>query len=159
MALENPTEKIVDISLYLDEKKAKRIREALEKMDPEKLEHTVNMVKKIAATREAISRTSKVADLLDSKGLDPIIGLLPGADVIPMLISAYIVGEALKIGMPPKDIIKMLANIGIDTGVGMIPVLGDIFDFFFKSNKKNVEIIKRHLAKLEAQLPPEIRKA
>ncbi|WP_063800726.1 DUF4112 domain-containing protein [Mastigocoleus testarum] len=66
-----------------------------------------------------------------SLGLDPIIGLLlpVGGDILGLLLSAYIVVEALRLGASTEIVAKMLLNIILDTLIGVIPVLGDVFDF------------------------------
>jgi hypothetical protein len=74
-------------------------------------------------------------------GLDGIIGLVPGiGDLIGALISFYIVYRASAEGAPRSLIAIMMSNIAIDTTVGVIPVVGDAFDFMWKSNMKNVRL-------------------
>ena len=77
-------------------------------------------------------------------GLDPIIGLVPGlGDAISGLASFLIVFAAWQRRLPRVTIARMVANIGIDTLVGSIPFLGDAFDAAWKSNRKNVTLLKR----------------
>ena len=79
-------------------------------------------------------------------GLDPILGLLPGGgDTITGGLSAYIVVEAARMGLPPEVLYKMVGNILIDSFAGTIPVLGDLFDVGWKSNVKNIELLEKHL--------------
>ncbi|WP_319420306.1 DUF4112 domain-containing protein [Pleurocapsa sp. FMAR1] len=79
-------------------------------------------------------------------GLDPILGLLPGGgDTITGGLSAYIVVEAARMGLPPEVLYKMVGNILLDSFAGTIPVLGDIFDVGWKSNVKNIELLEKHL--------------
>jgi hypothetical protein len=74
-------------------------------------------------------------------GLDPLLGLAPGiGDVIAALISMLIVARAVQAGIPRIAVARMAANIAIDTLVGAIPLFGDLFDFGFKSNTKNLRI-------------------
>jgi len=81
-----------------------------------------------------------------SFGLDPILGLLPGGgDTITGGISAYIVVEAARMGIPREILGKMVANIVLDSVAGTIPVLGDLFDVGWKSNVKNIELLEKHL--------------
>lgn len=78
--------------------------------------------------------------------LEAIAGLLPVVgDVVAASAALYIVAEAHMAGVPWKEISKMLVKIATDTGLGAIPVVGDIFDFFYKSNFKNVEIFRRYV--------------
>jgi hypothetical protein len=80
-------------------------------------------------------------------GLDAILGLIPGAgDVAGAVLSAYIVLIASKNGAPPAVLWRMVANIAIDTAIGAIPVLGDLFDVAWKSNIKNVELLEHFTA-------------
>jgi hypothetical protein len=79
-------------------------------------------------------------------GLDSIIGLLPIAgDLLTAGMGAWIVWEARNLRMPNWQIARMAANVGFDTLLGAIPFVGDAFDLFFKSNSKNLKIIRRHL--------------
>jgi hypothetical protein len=81
-----------------------------------------------------------------SIGLDPLIGLVPGiGDVIGALISMVIVVRAVQAGVPRIAIARMMTNIAIDTFVGAIPVIGDAFDFVYKSNLKNLRIYEQSL--------------
>ena len=78
-------------------------------------------------------------------GLDPILGLVPGAgDVAGAMLSAYIVLIAANKGAPRPVIWRMLGNIAVDTALGSVPVLGDVFDVAFKSNIRNVELLERY---------------
>jgi Domain of unknown function (DUF4112) len=75
-------------------------------------------------------------------GADSIIGLVPGGgDVATMLVSLYLVIKAHEMGAPGNLLLRMLGNVAIDTGLGSVPVLGDIFDAFFKSNLKNMDLL------------------
>ena len=78
-------------------------------------------------------------------GLDPVLGLVPGAgDVASAMLSAYIVLVAANKGAPRPVIWRMLGNIAVDTALGSVPVLGDLFDVAFKSNIRNVELLERY---------------
>lgn len=79
-------------------------------------------------------------------GLDGIIGLLPGAgDAIGGLISAIIIYRAAQAGVPRSALLRMSANVAIDTALGAIPFIGDLFDFAFKANSINARIYKEAL--------------
>jgi len=81
-------------------------------------------------------------------GLDAVVGLVPVAgDAISALLGFYIVWEARNLGMSKWQLARMTANVGFDTLVGAIPVAGDVFDFLFRSNSRNLRIIRRHLDK------------
>lgn len=77
-------------------------------------------------------------------GLDPIIGLIPFFDAIPSVISLYLVLVALNHRLPTRIIFKMIINIFTDYLVGSIPILGDIFDFGFKANVRNIRMLKAY---------------
>lgn len=79
-------------------------------------------------------------------GLDAILGLVPVVgDIASAAIGAWIVWEARNLGMSKFQIARMATNVGVDTAIGVIPLVGDAFDFFFRSNSRNLRIIKRHL--------------
>ena len=115
-----------------------------------------------------LARLRRLSKLLDNAiaipgtkfrfGLDPILGLLPGGgDTITGGISAYIVVEAARMGIPREILSKMVGNILIDSFAGTIPVIGDLFDVGWKSNIKNIELLEKHLDVTEfteGDLPP-----
>jgi Domain of unknown function (DUF4112) len=81
-------------------------------------------------------------------GADSVLGLIPGGgDLVAMLISLYVVVKAYELGAPNHILLRMVGNVAIDTGLGSVPVLGDIFDVFFKSNIKNVDLLHEFLTK------------
>lgn len=78
-------------------------------------------------------------------GLDFIIGLVPGAgDIASFGISSVLVLTMARYGASGRVILQMLWNIFLDTTVGAIPILGDIFDLYYKSNRRNFELLKKH---------------
>lgn len=97
----------------------------------------------------------KIATFLDSKfyipftkikfGIDGIIGLIPGVgDIVSFIMSAGLIIAIIREGASGKVVVKMIGNIFLDTIIGQIPLLGDIFDVYFKSNKRNVALAKAH---------------
>jgi hypothetical protein len=79
-------------------------------------------------------------------GWDGIIGLIPGiGDVAGLAVSAYIIAEAARLGAPKSVLLRMSANTAIDTIVGAIPLLGDLFDLAFKANRQNLRLLQSHL--------------
>ena len=109
-----------------------------------------------------VIRLRRISRLLDNAiaipgtkirlGLDPILGLLPGGgDTITGGISAYIVIEAARMGVPREVLGKMVGNILLDSVAGTIPVVGDLFDVGWKSNVKNIELLEKHLEIAETQ--------
>jgi len=80
-------------------------------------------------------------------GLDALLGLFPGAgDVVAAAFSSWIVLAAARRGAPPAVLGRMLLNVVVDTAVGAIPLLGDLFDVAWKSNTRNVELLERFAA-------------
>ena len=81
-------------------------------------------------------------------GLDAIVGLVPVVgDLVTTAMGAWLVWEARNLGMSKFQLVRMAGNIGIDTLVGAVPLVGDLFDFAFKSNSRNLRILKRYLDK------------
>ncbi|MGI8813577.1 MAG: DUF4112 domain-containing protein [Pyrinomonadaceae bacterium] len=76
-------------------------------------------------------------------GLDALIGLVPNVgDTLTSFASFYILLAGVRYGVPKVTLLRMAFNIGLDYVVGSIPLLGDAFDFFWKSNKQNMELIR-----------------
>ncbi|AEH35670.1 DUF4112 domain-containing protein [Halopiger xanaduensis] len=110
--------------------------------------------------QSALDRMHVVARVLDEGmrvpgtnfrfGLDPIVGILPGAgDTAVGVVSLYIVAEAARLGVSLSTLGRMLANIAVDVIGGSVPVLGVLFDAFWKSNKWNVVLALEDLADTE----------
>jgi hypothetical protein len=76
-------------------------------------------------------------------GLDSLIGLIPNVgDMATSLVSFYILIAGVRYGVPKITLLRMAFNIGLDYVVGSIPFIGDAFDFFWKSNKQNMDLIR-----------------
>lgn len=81
-------------------------------------------------------------------GLDSLVGLIPVVgDIATAAMGAWILWEARNLGMSKWQLTRMAANVGVDTLVGAIPFAGDLFDFAFKSNTRNLRIIRKHMDK------------
>ena len=79
-------------------------------------------------------------------GLDSMIGIVPGlGDALTLGASVYIIRKAYLLGTPSKTMGRMIGNIAVDLLVGTIPLLGDIFDARWKANRRNVELLLRHM--------------
>jgi len=86
-------------------------------------------------------------------GLDPIIGLVPGAgDIVDTAFSAYLIYLATRFNIPQKTLGKMIYNIGLEAVIGSVPLVGDIFDAFYKSNMRNLALLEEHLEAVEPEL-------
>jgi hypothetical protein len=76
-------------------------------------------------------------------GLDALIGLIPNyGDIATSLVSFYILIAGVRYGVPKITLLRMAINIGLDYAIGSIPVIGDAFDFFYKSNQRNMQLIR-----------------
>ena len=76
-------------------------------------------------------------------GLDALIGLIPNVgDTITSLASFYILIAGVRYGVPKITLLRMAFNIGLDYAIGSIPFIGDAFDFFWKANKQNMDLIR-----------------
>src|SRR5262244_3487533 len=109
-------------------------------------------------TRETgtdIERLDRLARLLDDFiripflniriGLDPILGLVPWAgDTLTALFSLYLIGSAIQYRAPKVVIMRMAMNVAFDYLIGIIPFVGDASDFFIKSNRWNVNLLRRY---------------
>lgn len=83
-----------------------------------------------------------------SFGLDPVIGLVPVVgDLIPLLLTAYILWISRQIEAPVSLQVRIASNAIVDALVGMIPVVGDLLDFMWKGHAYNVQLLRDHLAK------------
>lgn len=79
-------------------------------------------------------------------GLDPILGLVPGlGDLVGGAMSTYLLLLAQRAGAPTSVLLRMLGNLAIDTVVGAVPFLGDLFDAGWKANRRNLTIVERYL--------------
>lgn len=101
---------------------------------------------RIEALEKILERAVTIPILRRKVGLDAIAGLVPFAgDVLTALMGIYAVWEARNLGLPRWKQWRMIANIGIDTAIGTIPIAGDLFDFLYRSNTRNLKIIRAHL--------------
>ncbi len=79
-------------------------------------------------------------------GVDAVIGLVPGVgDALGALLSSYVLVEAVRIGVSKAVFFRMVLNVLIETVVGAVPVLGDLFDAAFKANERNVDLLESYL--------------
>ncbi|HEV2764578.1 MAG TPA: DUF4112 domain-containing protein [Pyrinomonadaceae bacterium] len=80
-------------------------------------------------------------------GLDALVGLIPGlGDTATTAVSFYILAAGVRYRVPKVTLLRMALNIAVDYLLGAVPVLGDLFDFAWKSNQKNVELIRQRAA-------------
>jgi len=110
--------------------------------DPQSVRQRVEAMEKLLERLFVIPGTKRTV------GLDVILDVVPVVgDVAAAALGAYIIWEAKNLGMSKAQMARMGGNVGIDWLLGLIPVIGIIPDFFFRSNTRNLRIIKRHLDK------------
>ena len=84
-------------------------------------------------------------------GLDSVIGLFPGVgDSIGALISSVIIAQGAQLGVPKIILARMGVNVLINTVVGFVPVFGDVFSVFFRSNMRNYDLLRRYAGQRKA---------
>ena len=102
-----------------------------------------------------LQRMRGLAHLLDSSipvpgtrfrfGLDAVIGLIPGVgDATGAALSGYLVLLAARMGAPPATLARMVGNVAVETIVGAVPFLGDLFDAAWKANRRNLHLLEAH---------------
>lgn len=110
--------------------------------DPASVRQRVEMLEHL------LERSFRIPVINRDVGLDAIAGMVPIlGDVLTAVMAAYIVWEARNLGLPKWKLWRMGANVAFDTAIGAVPLVGDVFDFFFRSNTMNLKIIRKHLDK------------
>jgi hypothetical protein len=103
---------------------------------------------RVEAMEKLLERLFVIPGINRPIGLDVILDLVPGiGDIAGAVLGAYIVWEAKNLGISKWKMARMAGNVGIDFLLGLIPWVGAIPDFFFRSNTINLKMIKRHLDK------------
>lgn len=104
--------------------------------------------------KTSLNTAKRISKILDAEfgvwkfkiGLDPIIGLLPVAgDTLSLILSSYIILTAFKFKLPNMIKAKMISNVVLDYIVGLVPLIGDIFDVAYKANIRNVKLLENYL--------------
>ena len=104
--------------------------------------------RRIEALEQLLERSFVVPGINRPIGLDAIAGLIPVVgDFVTAAMGAYLVWEASNLGLPKWKLWRMAGNVAFDTAFGAIPLVGDAFDVLFRSNTRNLRIVKRHLEK------------
>ena len=106
---------------------------------------------RVEAMEQLLERLFVIPGTKQSVGLDVILDVVPVVgDIAAAALGAYIVWEARNVGMSKWQLSRMAGNVGFDWLLGLIPWVGAIPDFFFRSNSRNLKMIKRHLDKHHA---------
>jgi len=104
--------------------------------------------KRVEALEHVLERMIVIPGINKPVGLDVILDFIPGfGPTVAAALGGYLAWEARNLGMSKWQIGKMAGNIGVDWVLGLIPFVGAVPDFFFRSNTRNMRIIKRHLDK------------
>ncbi len=110
--------------------------------DPQSVRARVEVMEKL------LERSFTVPGTKIPIGLDSLIGLIPVVgDIVTAAMGMYIVWEARNLGLSKFQLTRMAANVGVDTVLGAVPLVGDAFDFLWRSNSRNLRIIRKHLDK------------
>lgn len=103
---------------------------------------------RVEAMEMLLERSFRIPGVNVPIGLDALVGLVPVlGDIVTTALGAYMVWEARNLGMSKWHLTRMGANVAFDTILGLVPVVGDAADFVFRSNSRNLRIIKKHLDK------------
>ncbi|AXU20427.1 DUF4112 domain-containing protein [Novosphingobium sp. THN1] len=114
--------------------------------DPAAVRQRIEMLERV------LERSFTIPGIRRDVGLDAIAGLVPIlGDVLTAAMGAYIVWEARNLGLPKWKLWRMGANVAFDTALGAVPLVGDAFDLFFRSNSRNLRILRKHLDKHHPQ--------
>lgn len=102
--------------------------------------------RRVEAMERLLERSFVIPGINRQVGLDFLIGLVPVVgDAIAALMGSWMVWEARNLGMSKWQLARMAGNVGIDTVIGLVPVVGDAADFLFRSNTRNLKLIRKHL--------------
>lgn len=104
--------------------------------------------KRIELLEQVLERSFTLPGINRKVGLDFALGLVPVVgDVITGAMGLYMVWEARNLGMSKFQLMRMAANVGFDSLLGAVPLAGDVFDMFWRSNTRNLKMIRKHLDK------------
>ena len=103
---------------------------------------------RLVGMERLLERAFTIPGINRQVGLDSIVGLVPGiGDIVTAGMGGWLIWEARNLGMSKWQMTRMAGNVGFDFLLGLIPWVGAIPDFFFRSNTMNLKMIKRHLDK------------
>ena len=106
---------------------------------------------RVEAMEKLLERMFVIPGINRPVGLDVVLDFIPGVGpTVAAIMGAYLAWEARNLGMPKWKMARMAGNVGVDWLLGLIPFVGAVPDFFFRSNTRNLRIIKRHLNKHHA---------
>ncbi|MEO3389207.1 DUF4112 domain-containing protein [Mesorhizobium sp. CAU 1741] len=114
-----------------------------------------------------LAEIRNLARLLDSRwripltqirfGIDPVLGLVPGAgDLVAGVVSTYVIVKAHRLGAPKTLLARMAGNVALDTVFGAIPLVGSVFDVFYKASTRNLGLLADHLERTGAEVTADL---
>jgi hypothetical protein len=113
---------------------------------------TMALRRRLETLEWLLERSIQLPFLRKRVGLDGLAGLIPiVGDVVGAALALYLIWQARQLGASPLTMLRMLGNVAMDTGIGAIPVVGDLWDFLFASNSRNLRLLKEQLEKLERE--------
>ena len=111
-------------------------------------DHPVAIRGRVERLEKLLENLITVPGINQPVGLDAILSLIPGVGTVSATaLGSYIIWEARNLGLSKWQMARMSLNTGFDMVLGAIPIVGVVPDFFFRSNSRNLRIIKRHLDK------------
>lgn len=103
---------------------------------------------RVEALEFLLERSFRIPGVNIPIGLDALVGLVPVlGDIVTTALGGYIVWEARNLGLSRWQLLRMGGNVAFDTVLGFVPLIGDAADFVFRSNTRNLRILKKHLDK------------
>ena len=107
-----------------------------------------SVYRRIQMIEQLTERSMTIPGINYPIGMDAIVGLVPVVcDIFGVAVGSYIVWEARNLGMPKWHMMRMIGNVAIDGVIGFVPLVGDVADFAFRSNTRNLKIVKNYLCK------------
>jgi hypothetical protein len=101
--------------------------------------------RRIGRVTHALDELVKVPGTEFRFGVDPIIGLIPVVgDAMAAVVGGWVIAEAARFGIPRIVLLRMIVNLVVDLAIGLIPFIGDVFDFAIRSNSRNIGLFRRH---------------
>ena len=102
--------------------------------------------RRMEAMEKLLERSLTIPGTRIPVGLDAVLGVIPVlGDAIAAALGAYLLWEAKNLGLPRWKLWRMAGNIAFDAAIGAVPVAGDLFDVAFRSNSRNLRLVRRHL--------------
>ena len=107
-----------------------------------------SVYRRIQMMEQLTERSMTIPGINYDVGMDAIVGLIPVlGDIFGVAMGTYIVWEARNLNMPKWHMARMVGNVAIDGVIGFVPLVGDVADFAFRSNSRNLKIVKKYMCK------------